>query len=66
MALQTVLSRWGTPSWWLTSLSYIVGSLLVGLTMASLIETPMLRVRDRLFPSRSRALTLEPSGSAAA
>ena len=66
MALQTVLPLWGATSWWLTSLLYIVGSLLVGLTMASVIETPMLRVRDRLFPSRSRPLTLEPSGSAAA
>jgi len=66
MALQTALPLWGATSWWLTSLLYIVGSLLVGLTMASVIETPMLRVRDRLFPSRSRPLTLEPSGSAAA
>jgi peptidoglycan/LPS O-acetylase OafA/YrhL len=64
MLLQTVLPRWGSASWWLTSLSYIAGSLLFGLIMARVIETPMLRVRDRLFPSRSRPLTLQPSGSA--
>ena len=66
MSLQTVLPRWGSASWRLTSVLYIVGSLLFGLTMARVIETPMLRVRDRLFPSRSRPLTIEPSGSAAA
>jgi peptidoglycan/LPS O-acetylase OafA/YrhL len=64
MLLQTALPRWGSTSWSLTSLSYIVGSLLFGLIMARAIETPVLRVRDRLFPSRSRPLTLQPSGSA--
>jgi peptidoglycan/LPS O-acetylase OafA/YrhL len=66
MLLQTVLPQRGQASWWLTSLAYIVGSLLFGLIMASVIETPMLRVRDRLFPSRSRPLTLAPSGAATA
>jgi uncharacterized membrane protein YfcA len=35
----------------------ILGSLLVGIIMAKLIELPLLKVRDRFFPSRSRPPT---------
>ena len=32
---------------------YVTGSVLLGALMAWLVEIPVLRVRDRLFPSRS-------------
>jgi len=34
---------------------YVVGSVIVGITSAALIEMPVLRLRDRLLPSRSAA-----------
>jgi peptidoglycan/LPS O-acetylase OafA/YrhL len=34
---------------------YLVGSVIVGITAAALIELPVLRLRDRLLPSRSEA-----------
>lgn len=35
---------------------YLVGSLVVGVAMARVIELPTLALRDRLFPSRSRPI----------
>jgi peptidoglycan/LPS O-acetylase OafA/YrhL len=35
---------------------YLVGSLLVGVAMAKVVEMPALKLRDRWFPSRSAAL----------
>jgi peptidoglycan/LPS O-acetylase OafA/YrhL len=35
---------------------YIFGSIAFGILMSTLLEFPMLRLRDRLFPSRSRPL----------
>ncbi|MEM6456411.1 MAG: acyltransferase, partial [Acidobacteriota bacterium] len=43
----TLAERW---AW------YVALSLVVGVAMAKLIETPVLRLRDRWFPSRSRPL----------
>jgi len=37
-------------------LIYLTGSFVIGIGMARLIEDPVLRVRDRWFPSQSRAL----------
>jgi peptidoglycan/LPS O-acetylase OafA/YrhL len=34
----------------------VIGSIVLGIVMANLIEIPVLHVRDRIFPSRSRAL----------
>jgi len=34
--------------------AYMLGSVLVGVSMASLIENPALALRDRLYPSRSK------------
>ncbi len=42
-------------------LIYILGSLVVGVVMSRLVELPVLRIRDRFLPSRSRA-TLSPGG----
>jgi peptidoglycan/LPS O-acetylase OafA/YrhL len=37
---------------------YIAASIVLGILSARLIEVPALRLRDRLFPSRSQALTI--------
>jgi peptidoglycan/LPS O-acetylase OafA/YrhL len=44
---------------------YVAGSLIIGIAMSKLIEYPILRVRDRLFPARQIA-ALGPSGAGAA
>lgn len=41
--------------------TYVFGSIAFGIAMAAVIEFPMLRLRDRLFPSRSRPLTVTQS-----
>ncbi|MBL8189852.1 MAG: hypothetical protein JNK38_17695 [Acidobacteria bacterium] len=40
-------------NFWLQTLIYIAGSLAIGIIMAQLIEYPLLKLRDRWFPSRS-------------
>ncbi|MFM2082181.1 MAG: hypothetical protein RL380_872 [Verrucomicrobiota bacterium] len=45
-----------TRSWPLYAASYLLGGLAVGVGLALLIEFPVLRLRDRWFPSRGRAL----------
>ena len=46
----------GGFNWYYYAASYLAGTILLGISMASIIEYPVLRVRDRLYPSRSRAL----------
>jgi peptidoglycan/LPS O-acetylase OafA/YrhL len=43
-------------NWYLYAVFYLAGSLLLGIFMSALIEYPVLRLRDRLCPSRSRPL----------
>lgn len=43
-------------NWYFYAFLYIGGSLLAGSIMAAMIELPVLRLRDRLIPSRSKAL----------
>ncbi|QDU09665.1 acyltransferase family protein [Gimesia aquarii] len=40
--------------YWSNLFVYMIGSLIVGVLMAKLIEMPVLRIRDRYFPSRSQ------------
>jgi peptidoglycan/LPS O-acetylase OafA/YrhL len=40
---------------------YLAGSILLGVAMARLVETPSLRLRDRLFPSRSSVPVERPA-----
>jgi peptidoglycan/LPS O-acetylase OafA/YrhL len=40
--------------WFAYALVYFVGSLLIGIGLGRLIETPMLRFRERYYPSRRR------------
>ena len=64
MLADLILRRhFGLPLW-IHHLACLTGSIVVGIVMAKLIELPVLRVRDRFFPSRSRALAeSEPSQS---
>lgn len=41
-------------NWWAYFATYILGSVALGILLANVIEFPMLRLRDRLFPSRAR------------
>jgi peptidoglycan/LPS O-acetylase OafA/YrhL len=53
-----VSARHGAPVSYPVALTiYIVSAVLVGIVMAKLIEGPFLRLRDRWFPSRGKALT---------
>jgi peptidoglycan/LPS O-acetylase OafA/YrhL len=53
-AMQEELAGGGLGWWWTFTLTYLAASLLVGVSMSKMIEQPLLRVRDRWFPSRSR------------
>jgi peptidoglycan/LPS O-acetylase OafA/YrhL len=50
---------WVTPhlrtsvSWELRALLYFGGAFVIGITMAKVVELPTIRLRDRLFPTRS-------------
>jgi len=48
---------WGVPlGFGLRSAIYLVGSLVLGVVMAKLVELPLLRLRDRWFPPRASGL----------
>ncbi|GAB4208909.1 MAG: hypothetical protein OHK0022_39140 [Roseiflexaceae bacterium] len=59
-----VMATWGIDlartlagpawNWYAYALCYLVGSVLLGTGMAYLVETPVLRLRDLWFPSRSQ------------
>jgi peptidoglycan/LPS O-acetylase OafA/YrhL len=46
----------GAGAWLITMIIYTVLAVITGAIMARIIEMPVLRLRDRLFPSRSRAV----------
>lgn len=52
--------RWtGKPnSWFLYASVYLIGSLVLGIIMTSVVEFPVLRLRDRFFPSRARPISI--------
>jgi hypothetical protein len=50
-----------TENWFVYAGEYLIGSVLFGILMAAVIEFPVLRVRDHLFPSRGRPLTTSGS-----
>lgn len=61
------LMRWAIPPlrdagvpWSVRTLIYIVGAFVIGIAMAKLLELPVLKFRDRKYPSRSIG-TLDPS-----
>jgi peptidoglycan/LPS O-acetylase OafA/YrhL len=66
-AIPHFASRLDVPAsaWYVPLLLYFVGCVAVGIGAAALIEIPILRIRDRLLPSRSSASVVEsdPSGA---
>jgi len=52
----SVARRHGPLDWPVYAALYLVGALAVGIAMARLVELPVLRLRDRLYPSRSGSL----------
>jgi peptidoglycan/LPS O-acetylase OafA/YrhL len=66
---------WATPlivsrvpdrvEWPIYAIVYLTGSVLFGIVMANLIEYPVLKVRDRWFPSRSGSIVASRSPAAA-
>ncbi len=52
-------------SWFLYAFVYLAGTVVLGTTMATLIEFPVLRLRDRLFPSRGAPLSTAATGGRA-
>jgi peptidoglycan/LPS O-acetylase OafA/YrhL len=49
-----------SPRYGVLVMAFFVGSFLVGVVMAKLIEFPMLRLRDRWFPAGGRSPTAKP------
>jgi peptidoglycan/LPS O-acetylase OafA/YrhL len=47
-------------NWYSYATLFLTGSVLLGIFMASVIEYPLLHLRDRLFPSRSQPLNPAP------
>jgi peptidoglycan/LPS O-acetylase OafA/YrhL len=63
---------WGTAvvrllfpqhNWYIYAATYLLGSIAFGVSMAILTEFPILRIRDRLFPSRGTPLSSDATGS---
>jgi peptidoglycan/LPS O-acetylase OafA/YrhL len=58
------LMYWAIPglrdsvSWELRTLLYVVGAFVIGISMAKLLEAPLLRLRDRKHPSRIASQTV--------
>lgn len=46
----------GAYNWYLYIALYLVGAVVFGILMASIVEYPVLRLRDRFFPSRNSPL----------
>lgn len=46
----------GFGNWWLYACFYLGGAIVVGLAMAELVEFPVIRLRDKFFPSRTAPL----------
>jgi peptidoglycan/LPS O-acetylase OafA/YrhL len=42
--------------WFLYAAVYMIGAIVLGIVMAQIIELPVLKLRDRFFPSRSQAV----------
>ncbi|HEX2716129.1 MAG TPA: acyltransferase, partial [Gemmatimonadaceae bacterium] len=60
--LKLILPRVPGLTWTAYALGFFVGSIAVGLLMHAAVEAPMLRIRDRLIPSRSRKPLSVPGG----
>jgi len=47
----------GFENWWLYAGAYFGGAVVLGIVMSELMEYPVIRLRDRIFPSRSNPMT---------
>jgi len=56
MVLHLAQQRWPGIPWWLTMGSFIAGSFGAGIILGKCVELPVLALRDRYFPSRSKPL----------
>jgi peptidoglycan/LPS O-acetylase OafA/YrhL len=63
--LMSVLPSPLQHNWFVYVSLFLSGSFLIGVLMGKLIETPVLALRDRWYPSRSRALALQAAKTAA-
>jgi peptidoglycan/LPS O-acetylase OafA/YrhL len=52
-------------NWFLYFVAYFAGAIVFGVAMSLLVEFPTLRFRDRYFPSRGAAVTINSTGSSA-
>ena len=50
----------GTTSWFFVAGVYYVGAIVLGVLLAKLVEYPVLRFRDRVFPSSAKAVERTP------
>ena len=60
--LKLVLPAVPGLTWPAYAVGFVVGSVVVGLVMHAVVEAPMLRLRDRLIPSRGRRAPAVPLG----
>lgn len=61
---QEALARGGL-NWYAFMAFYVPASILVGIGMAKLVEYPFLRLRDKWYPSRSKAVAVEAPAESA-
>ena len=47
-------------NWFLYLLIYLIGGVVLGIVFTHLIETPFLKMRDKLYPSKSQQINLQP------
>lgn len=58
-AITSLLPEPLSENWFIYSALFLSGSFIVGVQMAKLIESPVLVLRNKWFPSRSRAMALQ-------
>jgi len=61
LAASETLFTAGTAKWLLLTTGYVSAALIGGAAMSKLIELPALRLRDRLFPSKTRTAVPAPA-----
>ncbi len=49
-------------TWTVYFVSYMTTAILIGIGLSLLVEFPMLRLRDRLYPSRANPLEVKAEG----
>ncbi len=63
LALGHKLGLWPELTWTLHTLAYVLASVIPGMLLGYLIETPVLHLRDKFFPSRTNTVPVEVTGS---